>query len=112
MSESAPVRTALTTLLEGSPSRCGPRLSPAVGRCGYVVHGRGEKGAGRSPGTGGGRRRRQWPAHARLLPEAWDAEGARAPMRAGTLVLAEASPPALAVRAAQARARVISGRPE
>lgn len=46
------------------------------GSCGYAIHWWGEQGAGRSPGTCRGRRRWQRPAHARLLPEAWNARGA------------------------------------
>ncbi|XP_014639725.1 PREDICTED: translation initiation factor IF-2-like [Ceratotherium simum simum] len=88
-----------------------PAAVPGAGCCSYAVHGRSEKRAGGSPGTCQGRRRGQRPAHARPLPEAWNAEG-RAPPSARTLALAKASPPALVVIAAPARARVISGRPE
>lgn len=60
------------------PFRCGPRLFVAVDAAATLSTGAARKGAGRSSGTCQGRRRRQWPAHARPLPEAWNAEG-RAP---------------------------------
>lgn len=69
---------AASALLELLPSRCGPRLLVAVDAAATLSTGSARKGAGRSSGTCQGRRRRQRPAHARSLPEAWNAEG-RAP---------------------------------
>lgn len=56
-----------------------PADLPGSGCCGYTIQGRSEEGAGRSPGTCQGRRRWQRLAHARRLPEAWNAEGRASP---------------------------------